>query len=40
VLERSTDVPALDKASFNGDADFLGSARSGCSDLSTARSRE
>src|SRR4029077_3003567 len=27
VLERSTYVPALDKASFNGGDDFLGSAR-------------
>jgi hypothetical protein len=27
VLERSTYVPALDKAAYNGDDDFLGSAR-------------
>jgi hypothetical protein len=27
VLERSTYVPALDKAAYNGGDDFLGSAR-------------
>jgi len=29
VLERSTYVPALDKAAYNGGGDFLGSARKG-----------
>jgi hypothetical protein len=29
VLERSTYVPALDKAAYNGGDDFLGSARAG-----------
>ena len=37
VLERSTYVPALNDASFNGGDDFLGSAGSGCSGSSTDR---
>ena len=36
VLERSTYVPALNNASFNGGDDFLGSARERCSASSTA----
>ena len=39
VLERSTYVPALNNAAFNGGDDFLGSARlaSACSASSTGR---